>query len=590
MGTQEAGTALPGGGFLVDQAAPAAVFTPEDLSEEHHMVRKAAADFIGREVIPRLTEIEHQNWEVTRGLLRRLGEMGFLAPDLPQEYGGGGMDSLTSLVIAEQFAAGSFSATYGSHVGIGMLPIAFFGTDAQKRRYLPAMARGEVIGAYALTEPTAGSDALSIRTRAILSPEGTHYLLSGQKQFITNSAIADVFITYAKVDGDQFTAFIVDRSTEGFTIGSEEEKMGMKGSSTRSLFFENARVPVQNLLGEVGKGHRVAFNILNLGRFKLGAWCVGAAKFALRQATAYALERRQFGKSLSEFGLIRQKLARIAVDTYAAESMVYRTGGLVEGAIGGIRGSENVVRALEEYAIESSINKIFASEMLDGTVDEMVQIYGGYGYIEGYPAARAYRDARINRIWEGTNEVNRMLIVDMLTKRAMRGRLNLLAAIQRVVTDLTTMSPSAEGAADGPLAEDAVLVTGIKKTALFAAGAAVQKYLDQLEHQQEILAWIADLVIEVFAAESSILRAKKAHERGDARADLHALMARAHIQCAIPRVETAARNALSATDEGDALRTELAGLRRLLRFTPANVVHLHRAVAERVVQARGYPV
>jgi alkylation response protein AidB-like acyl-CoA dehydrogenase len=582
-------TALPGGGFLIDSASPDDVFTPEDIGEERRMVRKAASDFFTREVAPRAEAIEKQDWEVAKTLLRRLGEMGFLAPDLPEEYGGGGMDSLASLVIAEQISAGSFSVTYGAHVGIGMLPIAFFGSADQKRRYLPAMARAEKIGAYALTEPTAGSDALSIRTRAVLSPDAQHYVLSGQKQFITNSAIADVFITYAKVDGEQFTAFIVDRDTEGLTIGDEEHKLGVKGSSTRSLFLENARVPVANLLGEVGKGHRVAFNILNLGRFKLGAWCMGAAKYALHQAVGYATERRQFGKPIAEFGLIRQKLAQIAISTYVAESMVYRTGGLVESAVGGIRGSDGVVRALEEYAIESSINKVFASEMLDRVVDEVVQIYGGYGYIEDYPAARAYRDSRINRIWEGTNEINRMLIVDMLTKRAMRGRLNLLPAIQRVVDDLTSPSVGADGGADGPLAEETALVEGIKKAALFAAGVAVQKYLDQLEHQQEILAWIADLVTEAFAAESALLRAQKAHNRGVERADLFATMTRAHIQAAMPRVESTARYVLAATDEGDTLRTELSGLRRLLRYTPANLVALQREVADAVIRAGGYP-
>ncbi|MDR5682692.1 MAG: acyl-CoA dehydrogenase family protein [Armatimonadota bacterium] len=584
----EARTALPGGGFLIDRATPGDVFTPEDLNEEQRMVRKAASDFFAREVAPRAEAIEKQDWDVTKMLLRRLGEMGFLAPDLPEAYGGGGMDSLASLVIAERISAGSFSVTYGAHVGIGMLPIAFFGTEEQKRRYLPAMARAEKIGAYALTEPTAGSDALSIRTRAVLSPEGQHYLLSGQKQFITNSAIADVFVTYAKIDGEHFTAFIVDRDTEGLTIGDEEHKLGVKGSSTRSLFFENAKVPVANLLGEVGKGHRVAFNILNLGRFKLGAWCMGAAKYALHQAVGYAVERRQFGKPIAEFGLIRQKLAQIVIGTYVAESMVYRTGGLVESAVGSIRGSEEVVRALEEYAIESSINKVFASEMLDRVVDEVVQIYGGYGYIEDYPAARAYRDSRINRIWEGTNEINRMLIVDMLTKRAMRGRLNLLPAIQRVVGDLTELSPSAE-AADGPLAEEAALVEAIKKAALFAAGVAVQKHLDQLEHQQEILAWIADLVTEAFAAESALLRAQKAHRRGAERADLFAAMTRAHVHAAMPRVEATARHVLAATDEGDALRTALSGLRRLLRYTPANLVALQREVADAVIRAGGYP-
>lgn len=580
---------LPGGGFLVARTSPEDVFTPEDLDESHRMVRKAAADFMEREVLPRDAQLEKQDWELTRSLLRKLGELGFLAPDLPEEYGGGGMDSLTSLVLAEELSGSSFSVSYGGHVGIGTLPIAFFGNEDQKRRYLPAMARGEKIGAYALTEPTAGSDALSIRTRATLSPDGRFYLLSGQKQFITNAAFADVFTVYAKVDGEHFTAFIVDRDTEGLSLGDEEHKLGVKGSSTRSVFLENAKVPVENLLGEVGKGHRIAFNILNLGRFKIGAACLGAGKKALRHAVAYARERRQFGKPIAEFGLIRQKLARMAAGLYAVESMVYRTGGLVEAAVGGIRTGQEVLRALEEYAIESSMNKVFATEMLDFVVDEVLQIYGGYGYIEEYPAARGYRDARINRIWEGTNEINRLLIVDMLTKRALRGRLDLMAAIQRVAGELTAAAPDTE-LPEGPLGEEARLVEGMRKATLLVAGVAVQKQLDRLEELQEVLGWIADLATEVFAAESAVLRAQKAAARQDPKAALLATLTRAYVYEALPRVESAARHVLAAVDEGDSLRTELAGLRRFLRYTPANLVALQRAVADAVTQVGGYPV
>ncbi|MFN3285850.1 MAG: acyl-CoA dehydrogenase family protein, partial [bacterium] len=546
-------------------------------------------DFMEREVLPRDAQLEKQDWELTRSLLRRLGELGFLAPDLPEEYGGGGMDSLTSLVLAEELSGSSFSVSYGGHVGIGTLPIAFFGNEDQKRRYLPPMARGEKIGAYALTEPTAGSDALSIRTRATLSPDGRFYLLSGQKQFITNAAFADVFTVYAKVDGEHFTAFIVDRDTEGLSLGDEEHKLGVKGSSTRSVFLENAKVPVENLLGEVGKGHRIAFNILNLGRFKIGAACLGAGKKALRHAVAYARERRQFGKPIAEFGLIRQKLARMAAGLYAVESMVYRTGGLVEAAVGGIRTGQEVLRALEEYAIESSMNKVFATEVLDFVVDEALQIYGGYGYIEDYPAARGYRDARINRIWEGTNEINRLLIVDMLTKRALRGRLDLMGAIQRVAGELTAGTPDTE-LAEGALGEEARLVEGMRKATLLVAGVAVQKQLDRLEELQEVLGWIADLATEVFAAESAVLRAQKAAARQDPKAALLATLTRAYVYEALPRVESAARHVLAAVDEGDSLRTELAGLRRFLRYTPANLVALQRAVAEAVVQVGGYPV
>ncbi|MER3456691.1 MAG: acyl-CoA dehydrogenase [candidate division GAL15 bacterium] len=579
----------PGGGFLVTRSAPEDVFTPEDLDESHRLVRKAASDFVQREVLPHEARLEQQDWELTRTLLRKLGGMGFLAPDLPEAYGGGGMDSLTSLVLAEELSGSSFSVSYGGHVGIGTLPIAFFGNEDQKRRYLPAMARGEKIGAYALTEPTAGSDALAIRTRATRSPDGRYYLLSGQKQFITNAAFADVFTVYAKVDGEHFTAFLVDRDTEGLSLGDEEHKMGVKGSSTRSVFFDNAKVPVENLLGEVGKGHRIAFNILNLGRFKIGAACLGGGKKALRQAVAYAVERRQFGRPIAEFGLVRQKLARMATGLYAVESMVYRTGGLVEAALGGVRTGQEVLRALEEYAVESSMNKVFSTEVLDFVADEMVQIYGGYGYIEDYPASRAYRDARINRIWEGTNEINRLLIVDMLTKRAWRGRLDLLGAVQRVAAELT--SPAGEPEPEeGPLAEEARLVESMRKAALLAAGVAVQKQLDRLEELQEVLGWIADLATEVFAAESAVLRAQKAARQQDPRGELLATLARAHVYEALPRVEVTARHVLAAVDEGDSLRAALAGLRRFLRHTPANLVALQRAVADAVVRAGGYPV
>ncbi len=579
----------PGGGFLIQSTSPEEVFTPEDLGEHHRMVRKAAADFMQREVLPKDGEIEKQDWALTRSLLRKLGEMGFLAPDLPEAYGGGGMDSLVSLVLAEELSGSSFSVSYGGHVGIGTLPIAFFGNEDQKRRYLPAMARGEKIGAYALTEPTAGSDALSIRTRATLSPDGDFYLLTGQKQFITNAAFADVFTVYAKVDGQHFTAFIVDRDTEGLTLGDEEHKLGVKGSSTRSIFLENARVPVGNVLGEVGKGHRVAFNILNLGRFKIGAACLGAGKRALRQAVAYALERQQFGRPIAEFGLIRQKLARMATALYAVESMVYRTGGLVEGAVGAAREGGEMVRALEEYAVESSLNKVFSTEVLDFVVDELVQVYGGYGYIEEYPAARAYRDARINRIWEGTNEINRLLIVDMLTKRALSGRLALLPAVQAVVDELTS-PPSEVAIEEGPLGEERRLAEAAKKAALLAAGVAVQRHLDRLEGLQEILGWIADLVVEAFAIESAVLRAQKAVHRADAKRETLAALAKAYVYEALPRVEMTARQVLAASDEGDNLRTELAGLRRILRYTPPNLVELQRAVAEAVVRTGGYPV
>ena len=578
--------ARPGGAFLVHPET-GDVFAPEQLNDEQRMARRAAADFVAREIVPRFDEIEHQNWDVHRALLRKLGGLGFLAPDLAEDYGGGGADSLTSLVLTEALSLGSFAVTYTAHVGIGMLPIAFFGTEPQRRRYLPPMARGDLVGAYALTEPTAGSDALSIRTRAVRSQDGGAYLLSGQKQFITNAGIADVFVVFAKVDGEAFTAFIVDRETPGLEIGGEEQKMGVKGSSTRSLFFEQARVPADRLLGEVGKGHRVAFNILNLGRFKLGASCVGSAKHALQQATAYALERKQFGRPIAEFGLVRQKLAQMAARLYAAESMVYRTGGLVDGAVGAIRGSDSVIGALEEYAIESSINKVFASEMLDRMVDQMVQIYGGNGYLEQYPAARAYRAARINRIWEGTSEINRLLIVDMLLKRGARGRLDLTAAVDRVRAQPQRPGPPAHA---GPLAAERTAVDALKSSALFCLGEAVRRHGDRLEAQQEVLAAIADLVAEAYAVESAVLRAAEAARRGDGKADALWTLARAYAWAAVPAAEAGTRYVLGALGDGGLVHDGTARLRSCLDAAPANLLALAREAAGRIIGAAGYPV
>lgn len=579
---------VPGGGFLVEAASPDEVFTPEDLEESHRLVRKAAADFMQREVLPRDAQLEKQDWELTRSLLRKLGEMGFLAPDLPEEYGGGGMDSLTSLVLAEELSGSSFSVSYGGHVGIGTLPVAFFGNEEQKRRFLPRMARGELIGAYALTEPTAGSDAMAIRTSAVRTPDGSAYLLNGSKQFITNAAFADLFITFAKVDGEQHTAFIVERSTPGLGIGPEEHKMGITGSSTAALLFDNARVPAENLLGEVGQGFKIAMNILNMGRFKLAAGCLGAARAAFREAVLYARERRQFGRPISSFGLIKQKLAQMAMRLYAAESMIYRTGGLVDAALGG-EGADGkaVMAALEEYAVECSINKVFASEVLDFVVDETVQVFGGYGFIEEYPAARAYRDARINRLFEGTNEINRMVVTGMLLRRAQRGQLPLVQAARAAAEELLAPPAPGEGQRSGPLAAERQQVALAKKAALFAAGVALQKHAAGIEEQQEILAWLADMVAEIFAMESAVLRAAQAAAGEET---LHTLLARGYVQEALPRLEWLARQVLAASAEGEDLRTVLAGLRRLLRYTPLNPVALQRTIADRAVEAGRYPL
>lgn len=578
-----------GGSFLISETDPADVFTPEDLNEEQRLVGRTVRDFVDQDVLVNLDRIEQKDWALTRSLIRKLGDLGVLGIEVPAAYGGAELDKVTSLVVSEELSAGSFSVSYGAHVGIGMEPILFFGTDAQRQTYLPKMVRGEFIGAYALTEPTAGSDAMSIRTKAVRSRDGSHYLLTGTKQFISNASFADLFTVFAKVDGEQHTAFLVERGTPGFAVGEEEHKMGIRGSSTASLFLENAQVPAGRVLGEVGQGFKIAMNILNMGRFKLAAGNVGAAKRVLQQAIHYAGERAQFGRPISSFGLIKHKLAEMAIRTYIAESMAYRTGGLVNDALGGVHGNpQDAMRALEEYAVECAMNKVYASEVLDGAVDEAVQIYGGYGFIEDYPAARAYRDARINRLFEGTNEINRLLTTGMLLRRAQRGRLGLIPAAMAIAQELTMPALAGEMGA-GPLADETQMVTMVKKAALFAAGVAVQKYLETIEEQQEVLAAIADLFIETFAMESGLLRALKAVRRdGPDGAALKVALIRTYINDAMPRVDGLAKTVLSAVEEGDTLRTELAGLRRLLRYTPVNTVTLRRQIAERLIAQGQY--
>ena len=588
MDAKEVTAPVAGGSFLISETTPADVFTPEDLNEEQRLVRQTVRDFADQELKPNLARIDEKDWALTRRLLRSLGDMGILGIEVPAAYGGSELDKITSVLVAEELAWGSFGVTYGAHTGIGMEPILFFGSDEQRSRYLPRMIRGELIGAYALTEPTAGSDAMSIRTRATRGADG-RWVLSGAKQFISNAAFADVFTVFAKVDGEQHTAFIVERATPGFTVGQEEHKMGIRGSSTASLFLENAAVPAGNLLGEVGQGFKIAMNILNMGRFKLAAALVGACRHVLPQTIQYAGERQQFGRPLSSFGLIKAKIAEMALRTYVAESMIYRTAGLINDALGGVHGDpQEAMRALEEYAVECAMDKVYTSEVLDFVVDETVQVYGGYGFVEEYPAARADRDARINRLYEGTSEINRLLTTGMLLRRAQRGRLGLIPAALAVAQELT--SPSlGEEPGSGMLAEEIRLVGMGKKAALFAAGVAVQKYLETIEEQQEVLAAISDLIIETFAMESGLLRALKAAQRdGEEAAATKIAMIRTYINDALPRVDASAKTVLAAVEEGDTLRTELAGLRRLLRYTPVNSVALRRQIAERQIAQGRY--
>lgn len=582
---------IRGGSFLIHETSPEDVFTPEDFTEEQRMIARTAEEFMEREVVPQAERIEHQDLELMVELLRRAADVGLLAADIPERYGGLGLDKVSSMLISEKLAANSsFAVSHGGHTGIGTLPIVLFGTAEQKRKYLPKLASGEWFSAYALTEAEAGSDALAGKTRADLAPDGRHYLLNGSKMWITNAGFAHLFITFAKVGGEHFSCFIVHRDTPGLTIGQEEKKMGIKGSSTRALLFENARVPVENVLGEIGKGHKIAFNVLNLGRLRLGASCVGGCKIGLTAALQYAKQRRQFGRPICEFGLIKHKLAEMAIRTWVAESAVYRTAGLIDAALSGLDEDDQPARmqAVEEYAIECAINKVVGSEFVDYVADETVQIFGGNGYSAEYPVERYYRDARINRIFEGTNEINRLLITGMLMRRALSGHLPLLPAIQRTVQEVLAPSmPEMED--ERPLGREQHLVAQAKKIALLVAGVAAQKYREQLTEEQEIVGAISDMVIEIFLMESALLRALKlSARRGVEASAIQQDIARTYIHDAMGRIEVLARQAVSALAEGDELRLHLAALRRLSKFTPANTIAARRRIADALIQAGRY--
>jgi len=589
---------VKGGAFLIDSISPQEVFTPEDFNEEQRLVSKAVTEFVVGEIQPVSDDIEEKKEGLLPSLLKKAGELGFLGADIPEEYGGQDLDKISSLLIWEKMAqgGGSFMNSFGTHIGIGSLPIVFFGNKDQKKRYLPKMATGEIIGAYALTEPEAGSDALNAKTTATLSPDGKYYILNGQKQFISNAGIAGTFVTYAKVDGEKFTSFIVERSFEGVSLDEEENKMGVKGCSTRSVIFTDAKVPVENVLGEVGRGHIVAFNVLNIGRFSLGAGCVGGAKSALQEAVTYAKKRVQFGRPIAEFGLIKSKIAEMSIRTFVSESMVYRTGGLTDLIFRRIdRQAEDVgmqmANGIEEYNIEDSINKVYCSEMAGYVVDEAVQIHGGYGYIHDYPVERGYRDERINRIWEGTNEINRLLIVDMLTKRAMKNRLPVLAAAQKVANELLTLRPKVE-MDDAKLTLQTEMVEMAKKIGLLVAGAAVQKYMMKLGEpaEEDIVGLISNIVIEVLAMESALLRAMKSMEKfGDEKSEIQKAMVKVYVNDGFDRVEVFAKQAFAAIAEGDTLRTQLSALKKLTRFTPVNTIALRREIADAVIKIGKYP-
>jgi alkylation response protein AidB-like acyl-CoA dehydrogenase len=588
-------TKLVGGSFLIEEHSTDQVFTPEDLTEEHQQIVRTTEEFAKNEILPNVEKIEHKEFEVTRALLRKACEIGIANVDIPEQYGGSDMDKISSTLINEHIAvSGSFSVSFGGHVGIGTLPIVYFGTPEQKAKYLPKLATGELIAAYALSESTSASDAMNARTKAVLSPDGKEWILNGEKMWITNGGFADVYIIFAKVDGEKFSAFIVERKFPGFQSGAEEKKMGIRGSSTTPIILNDCRVPKENLLGEIGKGHVIAFNTLNIGRFKLGAGVIGGARNSLNHSIGYAKQRKAFGKPLTAFGMIKEKLANMAVGVYTGESMSYRTVGMIDAAMSEIDKNsldayKQIAKEIEEYAVECSILKVYGSEMLDYVVDETVQIYGGYGFVEEYPAERAYRDARVNRIFEGTNEINRMIITGWLLKRAMKGQLALMPAIKKLTEEI--MSGAAAEPFEGPLAAERALVANAKKAGLMLAGAAAQKYMMDLENQQEILGAVADMVIEGFAMDSTVLRTRKLIEhQGEAKSQLAIAMCQVSLASSLDKIEAAARKVVAAVAEGDMLRTQLVILRRLFKYEPYNVIALTQQIANRVVEAGKYVI
>jgi alkylation response protein AidB-like acyl-CoA dehydrogenase len=569
-----------GGTWLIEDTPADSVFTPEKLTDEHLLIRRTADEFVQNEVLTVVDRLEQKDWALARALVARCGELGFLATDVPETYGGLDLDKVSAIIVGEAIGrSASFATTFGSQTGLVVTPVLCFGSDEQKRRYLPGLVSGELVGAYALSESGSGSDALGARARASRQPDGS-FLLNGEKMWISNGGFADIFIVFAKVDGEHFTAFIVERAFVGVSSGKEEHKMGLHGSSTTPLILQDARVPAENVLGEIGKGHKVAFNVLNYGRFKLAAMCSGGARAVIGEAAAYAAERRQFGQPIATFGAVKHKIAEMAIREFAVEAMLYRTAGLIDGAV---RSSQtgDALAALEEFAIEASILKVASSEMIDYAVDENVQIHGGNGFVRDYPAERHYRDARVNRIFEGTNEINRLLIPGMLVRRALKGGLPLIAAARKLQDDLLTPSrPEASG--DGPLDAELATVRAMKKVALMVLGTAMQTFGEKLTDQQELLSSAADIIIDVFAAESAVLRAVGADSlRQDA--------ARVFANDAAGRVEISARQALAGMVDGDNLRTLLAALRRVLKVTPVNTVALRRRIADAVLARKAYP-
>jgi alkylation response protein AidB-like acyl-CoA dehydrogenase len=587
-------TKISGGSFLLEERQTAEVFTPEDFSEQQQMIGQTTEEFAVNEILPQAEKIEHKDFSISRDLLKKAGDLGLSGVEIPEAYGGLEMDKVTAAIIADHIAKyAGFATTWGAHSGIGMLPIVYFGTEEQKKKYLPRLAAGEIVGAYALSEATSGSDALNCRARAVLSLDGKHYILNGEKMWITNAGFADLFTVFAKIDGEKFSAFLVERTFPGFSIGNEEHKMGIRGSSTCPVILNDCKVPVENLLGEIGKGHVIAFNILNIGRFKLGAMCVGGARVSVESAVAYAKQRKAFGKTIGDFGLVREKIANMATLIYVGESLVYRTVGMMDALLSEIDSAspdaaKEQRKAIEEYAVECSILKVWGSEMIDYVVDEAMQIFAGYGFVEEYPAERAYRDARINRIFEGTNEINRLIITGFLLKRAMSGQLPLMPAIKKIMDEVLS-GPSAGEEIEGPLAEERKLVAQAKKLGLFIAGSATQKYMMTIQDQQEVMGAIADMTIEIYAMESAVLRAQKmVEQKGETTAALPVAMTRVYLTQALEKVEAAAKKVIADVAEGDMLRTQLAIVRRLSKHEPFNTIALRQQIAQKTIEAGKY--
>jgi alkylation response protein AidB-like acyl-CoA dehydrogenase len=593
----ETAKTLRGGEWLLQSTDADSVFTPERMSEEHKLIGRTTADFVAQEVLPALDKLEQKDWATARELVKRAGALGLLGVDVPEAYGGVALDKASSLVVSERMAgAASYGAAFGAQANLMIVPLVLFGNEAQKEKYLPPLLSGEMIGAYGLSETGSGSDAQGARTRAVRQADGS-FVLNGEKMWITNGGFADLFVVFCKVDDpaanikDAFTALLVERKY-GVKSGKEEHKMGLHGSSTTALIFQDVKVPAENVLGEIGKGHKVAFNVLNFARYKLGAMCGGGSAVVIGEAAKYAAQRRQFNQPIANFGAIKHKIGEMVVKTYAVQSMLYRTAGLVDAKIAATPHADTdgsaALAAFEEYAVECSIAKVFGSESLDIVLDENIQVHGGNGYVRDYPAERHFRDARVNRIFEGTNEINRLLIPGMLIKRALKGDLALIPAAKALQEEL--MGPPAMSASDdGPFGDEQRAVESFKKVALMVLGLAMQTYGAKLNDEQEVLMHSADILMETFAAESALLRAINAKTSAGRDADLQADAARVSVNDAAMRIEASARQALAATVQGDTLRTVLAGLRRLLKVTPINTVAPRRRLADEAVAKGGYP-